>query len=203
MDRIANLQTLNNEDASHAERAAAALTLRNAARNDLDSAQTMLTRAQGTLKGMETSVSRGHYITPTKIDAKRHDVSSIEDLVARLRKNRDEYQAAYELHRDLDKEAKHAKVEDWVGGIIAAYEDYHVVSWNSGIELRAVIDERRVEVTIYLPRQMWRDRQVEPAKVNFSALGSVSPEFARGYAKMIQDAAAIAEQANADGIVVD
>lgn len=56
------------------------------------------------------------------------------------------------------------------------------------------VDEDRVDVT--LPRPDRRDEQVEPATVNWTAMGSQDVEHALAYADLIVRAAGLAAKAN-------
>lgn len=176
-----------------------------AARKGAESTEAALNKQRAALKGMTTSQARGNYINQIRFDARRHEIRLLEEMLASDQARAEDLRISYTNMQELNRiEAEQAQ-NAWIDAIKTVYSEYDFRSWGGGMEISRKNEDgtqARERVSIYFPRPGYgKDAEVIPGGVNWSALGTQSALDARRYARLIETAAAIAEQANADGVV--
>ena len=161
-----------------------------------------LDKQRAALKGMETSRDRGNFINPTRFDARRHEIANLEAMLAKDEDAVKETEMVLGNMVELNKIEAERVQREWIDAVKETYSEYGFRSWGGGMEI-CIMQEgipTSWNVTVYFPRKGYRG-EIEPATVNWSAHGSIEPQMTRRYARLMETACAIADQATADQIV--
>lgn len=168
-----------------------------------------LDKQRAALKGMETSQARGHFIGATRFDARRHEISTLETMLANDEAKVEEAEMVLNNMVELNRIEAERIQNEWLEAVKTTYPEYFFRSWGGGMEISRKDEEgnpTREQVAVYFPRPGYSrnadgTRELIPGGVNWSAHGTQPAQDARRYARLIEAAAAIAEQATADHII--
>jgi hypothetical protein len=168
-----------------------------------------LEKQRAALKGMETSRDRGHFINPTRFDARRHEIDNLLEMETNDLARVEECERVLNNMIEINRMESERIQTEWIDAIKIAYPEYGFRSWGGGMEILLLEEDgtySRSSVAVYFPRPGYSrneagERELIPGGVNWSAHGTQDAQTARRYARLIQTAANIAEQANADHIV--